>query len=123
MSRSEIKVACHVMAFPGGGPQAGTSVDAHNCLRSSPAGRMTSLDSMEPGPDGGRPAPQLLDPADEPVAALPVTLREGLALHELEGLSYKEIAYVTGMAIGTAMSRLRRARWALTLGRAQGATP
>ena len=94
-------------------------MDTHNCLRSSPAGGTTSLDIAEPGPDGERPAARLLDPADDPVAALPVKLREGLVLRELEDLSYKEIAHVTGVPIGTVMSRLWWARRALTPGHAQ----
>jgi len=60
---------------------------------------------------------------DRALAALPVDLRECLVLHELEDLSYKEIAHVTGVPIGTVMSRLWRARRALTPGQAQGATP
>jgi RNA polymerase sigma factor (sigma-70 family) len=44
------------------------------------------------------------------VAELPVELRETLILRELEELSYKEIAEVTGTPIGTVMSRLWRAR-------------
>lgn len=36
--------------------------------------------------------------------------RELLVLRELEGLSYREIAEVTGLPIGTVMSRLARAR-------------
>jgi RNA polymerase sigma-70 factor (ECF subfamily) len=36
--------------------------------------------------------------------------REVLVLREMEGLSYREIADVTGVAIGTVMSRLARAR-------------
>jgi RNA polymerase sigma-70 factor (ECF subfamily) len=49
----------------------------------------------------------------ELIAALPVELREPLVLRELEELSYKEIAEVTGIPIGTVMSRLWRARQTL----------
>lgn len=41
---------------------------------------------------------------------LPVEFREMLVLRELEELSYKEISVVTGIPIGTVMSRLARAR-------------
>ena len=41
---------------------------------------------------------------------LAVEFREALVLRELEGLSYKEIAQVTGVPIGTVMSRLARGR-------------
>jgi RNA polymerase sigma-70 factor (ECF subfamily) len=41
---------------------------------------------------------------------LPAEYREALVLRELEELSYKEIAQVTGVPIGTVMSRLARAR-------------
>ena len=51
------------------------------------------------------------------LAALPVELRECIVLHELEELSYKDIAIVIGTPIGTVMSRLWRARQALAQGR------
>jgi RNA polymerase sigma-70 factor (ECF subfamily) len=42
--------------------------------------------------------------------ALPLEFREALVLRELEGLSYKEIANVAEVPVGTVMSRLARAR-------------
>jgi RNA polymerase sigma-70 factor (ECF subfamily) len=47
---------------------------------------------------------------DRLIAALPAEFRECLVLREMEELSYKEIAAVTGVPIGTVMSRLSRAR-------------
>jgi RNA polymerase sigma-70 factor, ECF subfamily len=46
----------------------------------------------------------------EALESLPVEFREALVLRELEGLSYKEIAEVSSLPIGTVMSRLTRAR-------------
>jgi RNA polymerase sigma factor (sigma-70 family) len=44
------------------------------------------------------------------VEQLPVDFREVIVLREMEGLSYKEIAAVMHVPIGTVMSRLARAR-------------
>ncbi len=41
---------------------------------------------------------------------LPPEYREVIVLHEIEGLVYREIANVSGIPIGTVMSRLSRAR-------------
>jgi RNA polymerase sigma-70 factor, ECF subfamily len=53
---------------------------------------------------------------------LPSAFREILVLREIEGLSYKEISEVTGVAMGTVMSSLSRARQKLRheLGTAAG---
>jgi RNA polymerase sigma factor (sigma-70 family) len=51
----------------------------------------------------------------EAIAALPVDFREVVVLRELEGLSYKEISHVSGVPIGTVMSRLARGRRQLYL--------
>jgi RNA polymerase sigma-70 factor (ECF subfamily) len=41
---------------------------------------------------------------------LPTSYRETLILRDVQGLSYREIAEVTGVPIGTVMSRLARGR-------------
>ena len=50
------------------------------------------------------------------IEALPAPLREVIVLRELQELGYREIAEVTGVPIGTVMSRLHRARAALRRG-------
>jgi RNA polymerase sigma-70 factor (ECF subfamily) len=50
---------------------------------------------------------------DTLIEALPAPLREVIVLRELNELDYREIAEVTGVPIGTVMSRLHRARSAL----------
>jgi RNA polymerase sigma-70 factor (ECF subfamily) len=58
------------------------------------------------------------------VAGVPVEYREVFVLRELEGLSYREIADVAGVPIGTVMSRLSRARTQLQKAlRTMGETP
>jgi RNA polymerase sigma-70 factor (ECF subfamily) len=41
---------------------------------------------------------------------LPAEYREAIVLHDLEGLSYREIAEVAAIPLGTVMSRLARGR-------------
>ena len=47
---------------------------------------------------------------DEALQRLPVGYREVVVLRDIEDLSYKEIARVAGLPIGTVMSRLARGR-------------
>jgi RNA polymerase sigma-70 factor (ECF subfamily) len=61
------------------------------------------------------PEHQLLRHADaqevrDAIGRLPVEFREVLVLRELQGCSYKEIVEITGLKMGTVMSRLARAR-------------
>jgi RNA polymerase sigma-70 factor (ECF subfamily) len=61
------------------------------------------------------PETMLIEKADsehlhKAIAALPIAYREVLVLREIEGLSYQEIAKALSIPIGTAMSRLARAR-------------
>jgi len=53
---------------------------------------------------------QAVESVQQAVQELPADFREVIVLRELEGLSYKEIAAVAGIPIGTVMSRLSRAR-------------
>jgi len=46
----------------------------------------------------------------EALEKIPTNFREVLILREFEGMSYKEIAEITGMPAGTVMSSLSRAR-------------
>jgi RNA polymerase sigma-70 factor (ECF subfamily) len=47
---------------------------------------------------------------DAAIAALPIAFREAVVLRELEELSYRDIARITDVPIGTVMSRLSRGR-------------
>jgi len=47
------------------------------------------------------------------LAALPPELREVIVLRELEEMSYRDIAQIVGVPVGTVMSRLWRARQVL----------
>jgi RNA polymerase sigma-70 factor (ECF subfamily) len=73
-------------------------------------------EAIHSGTDAGDdPSRLLLQMEDQQAVAqaveeLPLEFREVIVLREMEGLSYKEIASIAGIAMGTVMSRLARAR-------------
>jgi RNA polymerase sigma-70 factor (ECF subfamily) len=70
------------------------------------------LDSSS-GPEVALARRQDLAALDDALNALPVTWRECLVLREVEALSYKQMARIMDVPVGTVMSRLSRARHAL----------
>lgn len=95
--------------------------------------RMEDL-TMELDPDAPLMDPSAVDPEAVLLAAarsdlvhralqeLPVEFREIVILREVEGLSYKEIADVAALPMGTVMSRLARARARLAKSLSEGQT-
>ena len=84
--------------------------------------RRTTLTEVSSDDDVSREPDQTLDPEERLVQQhtvalvrtaleqLPVDFREVIVLREIDGLSYKEIAAVVGVPVGTVMSRIARAR-------------
>ena len=63
-----------------------------------------------PSPEADLDRAMAADVVRRSLDELPLVFREVLVLRELEDLSYREIAEVTGVPAGTVMSRLARAR-------------
>lgn len=71
---------------------------------------MHAIDSGNPNPEAVLLAAARSDLVQRALEDLPAALREIVILREMEGMSYKEIADVIAVPIGTVMSRLARAR-------------
>jgi RNA polymerase sigma factor (sigma-70 family) len=71
------------------------------------------IPDSSPGPEATLAQQQNVAALDNALNALPVAWRECLILREVEALSYKEMARIMDVPIGTVMSRLARARQAL----------
>jgi RNA polymerase sigma factor (sigma-70 family) len=116
--------------YRGGSPRAWLFTIVRNCCRTAQAGRagavslvMTEASLSE---DAAAQVAQQPDPGPTPeeevfrkadvnrvriaIEAIPEPFRETIVLRDLEDLSYAEIAEVTGVPVGTVMSRLARAR-------------
>jgi len=79
-------------------------------LSASIDGAANNIESDAPSPEA-----ELIKSVDRKLIAkaleeLPLEFREVLVLREMEGMSYKEIADITEVPLGTVMSRLARAR-------------
>jgi RNA polymerase sigma-70 factor (ECF subfamily) len=77
----------------------------------------TEFDETLHSPERQMPSPEAdleraiaADVVRRSLAELPLVFREVIVLRELEDLSYREIAEITGVPAGTVMSRLARGR-------------
>jgi len=69
-----------------------------------------ALCDVSPSPEESLEQRRALALLDAALARLPIELRSVLVLFELEGLEVSKIAEIEGIPLGTASSRLRRAR-------------
>jgi RNA polymerase sigma-70 factor (ECF subfamily) len=69
----------------------------------------------ETGPDRALAQKELAGRLQQALERLPFDQRTAIVLREVDGLSYEEIAFSLGVAIGTVKSRLTRARHALRI--------
>ena len=105
--------------FRGGDARAWLLTIVRNCWRTAGAATKrrgyTPLEDEGLVADGADPEEAAIEASarrrlDAMIADLPREFREVLVLREMEDMSYREIAQITGVPIGTVMSRLARAR-------------
>jgi RNA polymerase sigma-70 factor (ECF subfamily) len=85
------------------------SLDAHVATHGD------QMSGVEPWPDRVLARKELAVRLQTALERLPFDQRTAIVLREVDGLSYGEIAYSLGVAIGTVKSRLTRARQSLRL--------
>jgi RNA polymerase sigma factor (sigma-70 family) len=73
-------------------------------------GEIDDIDDSVPNPENLLLQNASRDMLKAALDDLPAEFREAIVLREMEGMSYKEIADISSVPIGTVMSRLARAR-------------
>jgi RNA polymerase sigma-70 factor (ECF subfamily) len=107
--RIGINTAKNYLAAQGRRVPASTGLDSSEMESFEGGERLHDLDT----PERQLMTREIAQTVDEAMAALPAELREAIALRELEGLSYEDIANAMGCPIGTVRSRIFRAREAI----------
>jgi RNA polymerase sigma-70 factor (ECF subfamily) len=117
-----VRVASHFTSFRGGDGRAWLlTIVRNSCydrLRKKGASdRNTDFDEevhsagrQTPDPEKALLLAERRELLNKSLAGLPSEYREVLILRELEHLSYREIANIAGIPLGTVMSRISRAR-------------
>jgi RNA polymerase sigma-70 factor (ECF subfamily) len=91
-------------------------------LDAEPGGAHEHLADAAPDPESALARTEQMSQLEHMLSTLPPDLRECVVLRELEEMSYRDIARITGVPVGTVMSRLFRGRQALMrFGQAAGA--
>ncbi len=79
-------------------------------LETEPGGAHENLADAAPDPEAVTAHSEDMSQLEQMLNSLPADLRECLVLREIEEMSYRDIARITGVPVGTVMSRLFRAR-------------
>jgi RNA polymerase sigma-70 factor, ECF subfamily len=91
--------------------RVGTSISLDNPLQTGDGGEIEwELPSGEPGPIDNLSTQEFYEHLRQAIKDLPEGFRQTIVLREIEGLTYEEIAEITGVSLGTVKSRIARAR-------------
>jgi RNA polymerase sigma-70 factor, ECF subfamily len=117
-----LRAFSHFAGFRGGDGRAWLLTIVRNCCydhlkQNGAPGQNTDFDEavhsagqQTPSPETALLLAERTEVVTKSLAELPAEYREVLVLRELEQMSYREIANIAGIPLGTVMSRLNRAR-------------
>lgn len=90
-------------------------------LDAASVGDPSAVGDPRPGPQAAAEANEVQAALQAAIASLSPKHRAMVVLRDVQGMSYEEVAYITGCALGTVKSRLSRARESLrgTLSRSE----